>query len=477
MMGDTQGTVYKLDNSGAAPTSKIVCASKTVTAVAYIGSGNLGVAACSTASAMATNDRSVYKVDFTGSATLLGTATQYHVARMVVDNDQGNVVMIQAYGRISYVSTSTWGALTTTQISGSLTDDAKSVDFASGSNVVACYSTGKVLVVNYKTGAIVYTLTAHTGAANDCAYVVNFGSGVYISAGDDKQIIVSTAAGVLETKKTLLDSWKPVLLRPLTGFSNGLVMVGGDNKKVYVFDVQINNLLAAPVYDVTQTGATTMLGLEQLASNNFAVILGTVKALYHYCTIYSKFDGTNKCICQDGYYKEATSNNCLKCPFKSNKCSTATTFTQCRGDRSLPDCTCPDMKFDDGVSLNCASCLSSCATCVDGQSCATCSANTVEKLCTTCAVGLFKSSATKCSACGSKLCKTCIAATSCVSCADSNHLPPDCLTCVAGMFPSGTSCLTCAAPCATCSSALACDTCSDANKQLPDCLDCAVGFY
>lgn len=233
-----------------------------MTAVAYIGSGNIGVAACNTNTAIGTNDRSVYKVDFTGSATLLGTANQYQVARMVVDTVQENVVMIQAQGRISYVSYSTWGAPTTSQI-GTITDDAKSMDFVSGgSNVVACFASGKVLVVNYKTGAIVYTLTAHTGAANDCAYVLNYGAGVYVSAGDDKQIIVSTAAGVLQTKKTLLDSWKPVLLRPLKGFANGLVMVGGDNRKVYVFDVQINNLLSQPVYDVTQTSATTFLGLE-----------------------------------------------------------------------------------------------------------------------------------------------------------------------------------------------------------------------
>lgn len=41
---------------------------------------------------------------------------------------------------------------------------------------------------------------------------------------------------------------------------------------------------------------------------------------------------------------------------------------------TTPTCNCVDKYYDDGNSATCPSCDYSCATCVDGISCATCNA-------------------------------------------------------------------------------------------------------
>lgn len=218
-----------------------MCAGKKITALAMDASVTHGIVACSTTNAATTADRTIYKIDIAltiGSVAAItgasGNANEAYKIIFDANNSPTTYVLAQANGKIGYIPTDTW-TLTSSTI-GSLTDHTTGMDMITSPNVVVCFNSGKVHIVNYKTGVIVNQLTEHlhTGSAYDCIYVHSGSKKLIISAGDDQKIIVTSDSGVLETKKSL--AFKPMVLRYLPGNPNIHILVGSNDIKVYMFD-------------------------------------------------------------------------------------------------------------------------------------------------------------------------------------------------------------------------------------------------
>ncbi|CAK66675.1 unnamed protein product (macronuclear) [Paramecium tetraurelia] len=102
------------------------------------------------------------------------------------------------------------------------------------------------------------------------------------------------------------------------------------------------------------------------------------------CTI-CKGNRINKsCDCLEGYF-EAGQQDCIQCNFQCMTCSgNQSRCLFCRGDRTnLPVCNCQDGFYDDYQSLNCLKCDQYCRTC-NLEGCLTCNGNRVlsdEKTC------------------------------------------------------------------------------------------------
>lgn len=83
-----------------------------------------------------------------------------------------------------------------------------------------------------------------------------------------------------------------------------------------------------------------------------------------------------------GYALDLGSKTCLACHFTCKSCTVGFLVDKCSAcdsdyrvfDSSTNKCVCPTNKYDDGVSLSCPSCHSTCLTCVSSTqaSCKSC---------------------------------------------------------------------------------------------------------
>ncbi|CAK74559.1 unnamed protein product (macronuclear) [Paramecium tetraurelia] len=84
-----------------------------------------------------------------------------------------------------------------------------------------------------------------------------------------------------------------------------------------------------------------------------------------------------KCDCEEGYY-DGEQPLCLECDFQCQTCSkSANNCLTCKGDRSqIPLCRCQDGYYDDFQSLNCLKCGYTCKTCTLDK-CLSCNGNRI----------------------------------------------------------------------------------------------------
>ncbi|EAR86683.2 bowman-birk serine protease inhibitor family protein (macronuclear) [Tetrahymena thermophila SB210] len=188
------------------------------------------------------------------------------------------------------------------------------------------------------------------------------------------------------------------------------------------------------------------------------------------------------CNCDDGTFEQDNQNPvCGTCDSKCSTCSgQADHCLTCKGNRiRVPNCTCPEGTFDDGVSLNCIPCNPKCRTCsVTPDNCATCNSNREMPNCT-CPRYKYDDGSLICKVC-SYQCATCVgSANNCTSCAG-NRLPqtPQC-PCPPNYNDAGyANCVVCDPKCNTCSAdSKDCVTCAANRRQNPPFCTCPIGTY
>ncbi|CAK73909.1 unnamed protein product (macronuclear) [Paramecium tetraurelia] len=83
------------------------------------------------------------------------------------------------------------------------------------------------------------------------------------------------------------------------------------------------------------------------------------------------------CDCEDGYF-EGGQILCIQCDFQCQKCKkSSTNCLACKGDRlQIPFCRCQDGYYDDFYSFNCLKCDYTCKTC-SSQGCLKCNGNRI----------------------------------------------------------------------------------------------------
>lgn len=149
-----------------------------------------------------------------------------------------------------------------------------------------------------------------------------------------------------------------------------------------------------------------------------------------------------QCSCMTGYFDTQTntascatcSTKCLTCSGSAGHCLTcnASDF-RVMSVLTSNTCDCMAHYYDDGTNVQCANCLSSCATCNNPTGCQTCNltANRYMAVGSQCAclAGFYDVANTEaCSACN-YTCGNCTNATDCVSCPIGSHRTQSGSTC------------------------------------------------
>lgn len=130
----------------------------------------------------------------------------------------------------------------------------------------------------------------------------------------------------------------------------------------------------------------------------------------------------NSCSCSAGFYQ--VNNTCVACPASCATCLTGSSCLTCSDPTRIfaSNCSCMIGYYDAGVAV-CAKCSPSCATCNSSQTCLSCDARlfrTISGGACICANGyyelIYQNGSKTCLACSPE-CATCsISASSCTSC-------------------------------------------------------------
>mmetsp|Transcript_9539 Transcript_9539/g.18553 ORF Transcript_9539/g.18553 Transcript_9539/m.18553 type:complete len:780 (+) Transcript_9539:233-2572(+) len=192
---------------------------------------------------------------------------------------------------------------------------------------------------------------------------------------------------------------------------------------------------------------------------------------------------SGRCECVQGSFKLPFSTLCTNCFEDCMACTSYPDCTLCLDSQATLEsgvCNCPSGTYMSAsichdCPLNCEECSgsSSCDKCesvnseFDGTSCV-CKAKHIQvslspQVCTLCPDSTFVEANT-CKPCRAD-CATCLTASKCETCLDSNAIGPEECPCKPGFFKDGFVCTACSAGCEECLSASVCVKCSDSKAE------------
>ncbi|KRX09803.1 Insulin-like growth factor binding protein, N-terminal [Pseudocohnilembus persalinus] len=206
--------------------------------------------------------------------------------------------------------------------------------------------------------------------------------------------------------------------------------------------------------------------------------------------ISSHRDKSNFCFCENKYYQDSQSEDCLACPefcetcYDQNNCQTCVSSSIVRDTNN--QCSCPVGYYQDPNGSDCLSCPTYCETCTDSNTCQSCKNSNenkdIEKQCF-CQNGFYQDTQTSdCLECP-KYCASCENEETCLSCdplqeyRDQNNL----CKCKDGYYEDSLEqvCKSCPQYCIQCVNSENCISCLETNGQRnkQNLCKCSDGFY
>ncbi|KAL4470097.1 hypothetical protein ABPG72_008756 [Tetrahymena utriculariae] len=184
----------------------------------------------------------------------------------------------------------------------------------------------------------------------------------------------------------------------------------------------------------------------------------------------------NQCSCQVGYYLDSNAKDCLVCPLLCSACNNSTECTSCKDSTSMQlntsqMCECQNGYYLTSDNSNCLACTFPCSTCVTSSTnCISCVNTTTWQLTNnqcSCQVGYYlDSNANDCLVCP-LLCSACNNSTGCTSCKDSTSMQlntSQMCECQNRYYltSDNSNCLECSFPCSSCqNSSINCTACKN----------------